>query len=176
MTDQAFNVGAATSEQAQARIDGLASNPEWSAKLAARDPATFREFHILSHRAAGLDLPPPDGLVLDVNGQLDLMNARRNLPAIEVTSSEHGSPTMTTSEQLEMFESFRRLGFDDARILERHDPNRSYSAEEIATAQRELTLLMADPVWCAKLLAGDPLARIVLSDRAVKISGNVKRA
>jgi hypothetical protein len=175
MTDQAFNVGTATSEQAAAHLSGLIADPEFSAKLAARDPGTFRVFDILSHRIAGLELPPPDGPVLDVNGQLDLMNARRNLPAIEVTSSEHGSPTMTTGEQIEMFESFRRLGFDDARILERHDPNREYSAEEIAKAQRELDLLMADPVWCAKLLAGDPLARIVLSDRAVKISGNVKR-
>jgi hypothetical protein len=56
MSDQP-NVAAMTAPQAQMRLDELQADPAWGAKLAGRDAQTYAEFHELSAKIAGVDLP-----------------------------------------------------------------------------------------------------------------------
>ncbi|SRR5258707_89395 len=174
------NISAMSAPQAQAHLDSLVADPVWTKALSSRDPAASKTLKTLSYRINGIEEPvaPADGLVRDQDGGLDLFNARYNLRnhlSPEVTSSEFGLPTMTTEEALEGFESLRRRGFDDVRILERNNPNREYSAEEIAAAKERWAQLESDPEFRRRLDAGEFLARRELSDYATIVTGNVKR-
>jgi hypothetical protein len=51
------NISAMTVPQAQARLDQLQSDATWASKLAGRDAQTYAEFHELSAKAVGVELP-----------------------------------------------------------------------------------------------------------------------
>src|SRR5258708_5603030 len=53
------NIAAMSSQQAQLHLDGLVADPQWAGRLASRDKAAYAEFHQLSAKAAGVDVPLP---------------------------------------------------------------------------------------------------------------------
>jgi hypothetical protein len=179
MTDGApFNIAASSPEQCAAHLATLEADPDWSGRLAKGTAATYAELKALSHKINGVSAPdaPADGLVRDANGNLDLMNARRNLRG-EVTSSYHGTPTLSDSEKLEMWSTLRNQGFDDFHIEKRlYNDDRVFTAQTVKEVKAEWERLEADPEFRRRLLAGDSMARKALSEYAIIITARVEAA
>jgi hypothetical protein len=177
VSDLSFDVAASTPEQCAEHLAALEGNKGWRELLSAKDPATFARFHRVAAKAAGVELPEhADGLVRNADGQIDLMNGRRNLPPIETVSSEFGTPVMTTAEALEQFETLRAKGFSDSWILERFDTNREYTVAEVEEAKARWAGLMSDPEFQKRLAATELTAMEELGRYAKRVNSRIKAA
>jgi hypothetical protein len=170
------NISAMSAEQATHHLAGLEADPQWSAKLASRDPEAFATLHCLSHRIAGI--AEPDATSPAVAGEVDLFasNAASALPRVEITVSSNGEPTITKQEELDQINILRNRGFVDGFIRERHDPNRVYSAEMHEAAKAKWSELESDPAFCKALLAKEHWAEVKWRSYCTIASGGVKAA
>ncbi len=109
MTDTLFDIATATPEQAQARLDGLVADRDWSRALAKKHDATFSEFDALSRRIVGAepDVPATDQLV-------DMIVGGAVPPAIETVSGGE----LTARDKLHAIAQLREAGQTDTGIME----------------------------------------------------------
>jgi hypothetical protein len=142
--DQSFNIGTATPEACQARLDSLVATPEWSALLNSRQAGAWKEFEALSHKIAGVPEPVASESPIEM------------LPRDTFSSS--GGPTLALSEQREIIETARNAGFVDAEISEWFS-GRTSSPELVAAAKAKWSELESDPEFRQALVKGEFAAR-----------------
>jgi hypothetical protein len=126
-------VAPSTPAEAQARIDALTKDREWSAKFLAGDPRARKDFEELTAKASEKADPanPSDApFQTTMNGEL---------PPRAVASWISG---------------MRELGVPDGAITEVLE-GKQFTAEQVATAQHWKARQLRDPIWCAAYLAGD---------------------
>jgi hypothetical protein len=134
MTDQAFNIAAASPALAAARLAAVSADLSWQKRLLARDGATVREFEQLSEKSVGV---AADGTPADTPGEP---------PPAGLSFGPHG---MTQSEMLGHVEHFQSQGITDAEIAEFFGSG-TYSRDEVIFAQNKLADRFADKEWDAR--------------------------
>ena len=133
----------ATASEAKARLDHLARNQEWGAKLLAGDQEASRQAHELAEQAAG----GADALVRVLAG------ATEPTALIETTTESE----LTTRETASAVAHLRERGFSDKAIREIFSGEKM-TPEQVAIATDRKSRALRDPVFVKAYLDADPVA------------------
>jgi hypothetical protein len=92
-----------TPEAAQGRLTELSSNPEWSSKVLANDPATFAEFQGLT-KVIATPVPPAAGTAEAMALETSRANDSRMLNDYLATAGKDGFPDPTSAAGKDLVE------------------------------------------------------------------------
>jgi hypothetical protein len=130
---KAPSVPAATPAEARSRLDTLTKDTAWSDRFLAGDPQARKDFEELTAKASEEhDVTNPSDAPFQTT-------ANGELPPRAVASWVSG---------------MRELGVPDGAISEVLE-GKTFSAEQVATAEHWKARQLRDPIWCAAYLAGD---------------------